>query len=182
MVEVRAVATAVATAAAATAAATAVVEMGVVGRVHDPEGRAAVKAVGVKAVAATVVAREVARAEAKAAEARAVGSEVAYHRGVGVLVFVTLSLHMFVWWGKWGNEGTLNSNIVAYNTLAVSPERVTESDWTVPTSELAWLLLAVSVGLAAVGRRAAYAWFRPVHVYAGTVYYVAALFHAWSFW
>eukprot|EP00048_Salpingoeca_helianthica_P003124 m.64117 g.64117 ORF g.64117 m.64117 type:complete len:828 (-) comp12505_c1_seq2:67-2550(-) len=107
---------------------------------------------------------------------------LAYHRFLGGITYIILTLHTIVWWAKWGAEGNLNNNIIAINTLYANPTFQTDSDWTIPAAELAYLLLTFTVIGALVARRRVYAVFQATHKYIGLVYFVVAIFHAWSFW
>ena len=107
---------------------------------------------------------------------------IKYHRLLGLLAYVLVTLHAWVWWNKWASEGSLGANILSFNSISISPSRGTLRDFTIPIVEFAWFLLTASLLSALLLRRKLYPIFRYTHQYIGAIYYVAALLHAWSFW
>ncbi len=107
-----------------------------------------------------------------------------YHRILGAMCYVVLTIHAMMWWIKWWVEGNLANNIVAFNAAYMSPTYITKHDFTYPMVQLVWLLLTMSLLVAVLLRRrpALYAVFQYTHKYIGMFYYVVAILHAWSFW
>eukprot|EP01049_Picozoa_sp_SAG25_P000897 SAG25_NODE_33_length_20262_cov_33.203293_25_plen_101_part_00 len=52
-----------------------------------------------------------------------------YHRGLGMITYVLVTAHMFLWWIKWAKEGTFWHNLVSLKRL------LDESPWLQYTSE-----------------------------------------------
>ena len=46
---------------------------------------------------------------------------VKYHRLMGLWAWCMVTLHMLLWWIKWGMEGTLGHNIFTINDLKITP-------------------------------------------------------------
>ena len=46
---------------------------------------------------------------------------VKYHRLMGLFAWCMVTLHMLLWWIKWGMEGTLGHNIFTINDLKITP-------------------------------------------------------------
>jgi hypothetical protein len=105
-----------------------------------------------------------------------------YHRILGLLAYVFLTVHGCIWWSKWWREGSLGNNIVTYNKLIISPIRTAYQDFSIPIAELQWVLMTVSLLLAVLLRRRAYEVFQYSHKFFGVMFYVTAVVHAWSFW
>ena len=105
-----------------------------------------------------------------------------YHRGLGGLTYLFVTLHMALWWAKWAMEGTLWHNLTSPAQLKITRFWVHGDNFTVVLAQLAWVALTGMIGLALFARRAAYEWFYYVHVPVGLSFLGAALIHAWSFW
>ena len=105
-----------------------------------------------------------------------------YHRFLGVLCYMILTLHACAWWGKWWYEGNLGTNIFAYNYLLLSSKRVSYMEFTIPLAETVWFLMTLSLIMALFFRRVFYNIFQYSHTFIGVLYYVTAIVHAWSFW
>ena len=119
---------------------------------------------------------------------------VKYHRVMGRLVWLLVTLHMLLWQGKWAREGILWSNVFTVNNLQITaacPPSNTDDDacgnrvhfdnWTIPMAEAAWLLLTVVVIVAVACRRSRWEWFQYTH-HLVWAFFAAALMHAWSNW
>lgn len=105
-----------------------------------------------------------------------------YHRILGSITFLSMTLHACTWWGKWWKEGNLGTNIFAYNFLWLSSERISYMDFSNPVAETAWALMGISLLMAVTLRRRLYDVFQYSHKYIGIMYFVSAIVHAWSFW
>ena len=46
---------------------------------------------------------------------------VKYHRFMGLWAWCMVTLHMLLWWIKWGLEGTLANNLFTINNLQITP-------------------------------------------------------------
>ena len=107
---------------------------------------------------------------------------IKYHRGLGLLTYLFVTAHMLLWWIKWAIEGTWWWNLVHPEDLKISPDWHHSDNFTIITSELAWLALTFMIGLALFARRSSYELFYYIHVPVGISFMAAALLHAWSFW
>lgn len=105
-----------------------------------------------------------------------------YHRGLGMLTYIFVTLHMLLWWIKWAIEGTWWHNMTRPDDLKISPDWHHSDNFTIIVSEAAWLALTFMIGLALFARRSSYELFYYVHVPVGISFLVAALMHAWTFW
>ncbi len=85
-------------------------------------------------------------------------------------------------WGKWNAEGILSDNILAYNSLQLSPGRVAFQDFSIPLIEFTWLLLTISLITAVTLRRRLYFIFQATHRFVGIIFFVTSIIHSWSFW
>jgi predicted ferric reductase len=118
---------------------------------------------------------------------------VKYHRGMGFVAYVCVTVHMVIWLGKWGVEGTLGNNLTQIANLKtmLPTVRIVNGtctgvaphwdDFTIVLSWIGWVFLTVMVAIAVQCRRRNYELFHYVHHFAW-VYYVIALLHAWAFW
>ena len=107
---------------------------------------------------------------------------IKYHRMLGALAYVVVTLHAVVWWCKWWKEGNLGVNIVSYRHMYISNYGYAMSDYSMTLAQLAWALMTVSLLMAALLRRRSYAVFQYSHKFVGIVFYVSAIVHGWSFW
>ena len=64
---------------------------------------------------------------------------VRYHRVAGGLAWVSVTVHMLLWFAKWQKEGKLLHNMVSLSEMHVSAEVVHWDNFTIPLVELAWL-------------------------------------------
>ena len=107
---------------------------------------------------------------------------IKYHRLLGLIGYVFVTLHAWIWWNKWASEGHLGDNIATINSLYVSSAHVAFQDFSILLAEMAWLLITVSLLMAVLLRRKLYSWFQYTHKYFGIIFYVTAIFHAWALW
>eukprot|EP00048_Salpingoeca_helianthica_P012116 m.174893 g.174893 ORF g.174893 m.174893 type:complete len:910 (+) comp15329_c1_seq4:2068-4797(+) len=107
---------------------------------------------------------------------------IRYHRLMGAIALLFVTLHGMVWWVKWLEERHLGDNIFSIDHLWISPVRISYMDWSIPIAETAWFLMLMSVISAVLLRRKLYPVFQYSHKYIGTIFYVSILYHAWSFW
>ena len=105
-----------------------------------------------------------------------------YHRMLGALAYVASTVHGAIWWSKWWHEGNLGRNIFEYRNLLVTNYRIAKSDYSTTIAEVSWVLITVSLLMAALLRRKHYAIFQYSHKFIGIVFYVSAIVHGWSFW
>ena len=45
-----------------------------------------------------------------------------YHRGLGLVTYLLVTVHMLLWWLKWLLEGTLWHNLTRPDDLKISPD------------------------------------------------------------
>jgi len=107
---------------------------------------------------------------------------VKYHRLLGGLSWLLVTLHMLVWMGKWAKQGILWNNVITIDNLAIDPYKFHWDNFTILVTETAWLIMTVSIILAVFVRRQSYEAFYYLHQYAGILFFVAAVWHAWGFW
>ena len=105
---------------------------------------------------------------------------IKYHRILGYLTFLFMTLHALIWWCKWLEEGHLGENIFEYKKLY--EYRIAYQDWSISVIETAWALMGASILMAIFVRRRVYEFFQYSHKYIGIIYYVSAINHAWSMW
>ena len=117
---------------------------------------------------------------------------VRYHRFLGSLAYLLVTVHMLIWFVKWGIEGTLLNNmfhidnLILGDTVWVDKATCTGfyphwDNFTIPLTWIGWLGLTVMVSIAMACRRKNYELFHYIHHFAW-VYYIIALMHAWTFW
>lgn len=116
---------------------------------------------------------------------------VKWHRVAGRLAWAFVTAHMVVWQIKWIKEGTLWNNVVTINNLIITPakgpndplegDEVHADNFTVVIAEFGWLVLTLSLVAANFSRRWNYELFHYLH-HAVWIFFLAALFHAWSHW
>jgi predicted ferric reductase len=115
---------------------------------------------------------------------------VKYHRALGRLTWLLVTVHLSLWLIKWSLEGTLRANITTIDNLQVTAldpndpntEGGTHGDnWTIVVVEIAWILLTVALLVATFLRRWNYELFQYTHVFA-LLFMFAAIVHAWSHW
>eukprot|EP00056_Hartaetosiga_gracilis_P014109 m.239742 g.239742 ORF g.239742 m.239742 type:complete len:800 (-) comp14013_c0_seq1:142-2541(-) len=104
-----------------------------------------------------------------------------YHRVLGVLAYTLLTVHMLLWYIKWGIEKTLANNLFTLDYLQITPDNIHFDNFTIILNELTWLLVTVMVFIALFKRRNNYKLFYYTHQFA-IIFYIVALFHAWTFW
>ena len=105
-----------------------------------------------------------------------------YHRGLGYLVYMFVTVHMVLWWIKWSKEGILWNNLTRPDNTLITKYWPHPDNFTIVVAQLAWLALTGMIGLAVFARRAAYELFYYIHVPVGISFLAAAVMHAWSFW
>ena len=104
------------------------------------------------------------------------------HKILGVVVYFAVTVHMCTWLDKWNKEGTLWYNMTSISLLKVSPARVSTHNWTVPACLFVWLCTTLSLITAILFRRVHYHVFQRFHRWMGMLYFLVAVWHAWSFW
>jgi predicted ferric reductase len=107
---------------------------------------------------------------------------IKYHRLLGAFSWLLVTLHMLVWMGKWAKQGILWNNVITIDNLAIDPYTFHWDNFTILVTETAWLIMTISVILAVFVRRQSYEWFYYLHQYAGILFFVAGVWHAWGFW
>ena len=109
---------------------------------------------------------------------------IKYHRGLGLITYLFVTAHMLLWWCKWAIEGTWWHNLTRPDDLKISPDWHHSDNFTIITSELAWLALTGMIGLALFARRSSYELFYYIHVPVGSKFpaqsAVACDFHTLS--
>lgn len=116
---------------------------------------------------------------------------VKWHRLAGRLAWAFVTAHMVVWQIKWIREGTLWNNVVTIDNLTITPakgpddplegDEVHADNFTVVVAEFGWLVLTLSLVAANFSRRWNYELFHYLH-HAVWIFFLTALFHAWSHW
>lgn len=101
---------------------------------------------------------------------------IQYHRWAGVVVFISLTGHMLVWWINWGVNGTLIHNIFSVQNI---PHL---DNWSIPLMQLTWLGAAVMILLSQNWfRRRRFELFYYTHHFF-IIFFITGLIHAWSMW
>eukprot|EP00043_Microstomoeca_roanoka_P001253 m.31779 g.31779 ORF g.31779 m.31779 type:complete len:810 (-) comp10719_c0_seq1:453-2882(-) len=106
---------------------------------------------------------------------------IGYHRGLGVVAYTFLTVHMLLWLIKWGIEGTLKNNLWTLDYLQITPEVIHYDNFTIIIAEITWVLVTAMVFIALFARRNNYQLFYYSH-HIAIIFYVVAISHAWSFW
>jgi predicted ferric reductase len=117
---------------------------------------------------------------------------IKHHRALGVVAYLSVTVHMCIWLGKWGVEGTLGNNLTNAHGLQVAPTHFIDAakcegmhphydNFTIIPSWVGWVLLTGMVAIAGLLRRKNYELFYYTHHFAW-VYYIIALLHAWGMW
>jgi predicted ferric reductase len=129
---------------------------------------------------------------------------IVYHRYLGKLTWLLVTIHMLLWQVKWLFEGNLINNMTNQRNLVVTrcedspgghpcfyfndddPAPFTSSslhadNFTIVLAEIAWLLLTVVLFFAVFSRRTNYELFHYTH-HAVLVFFLVAILHAWSHW
>lgn len=128
---------------------------------------------------------------------------IVYHRYLGKLTWMLVTIHMLLWQVKWLFEGNLINNMTNQRNLAVTrcedaPNgkaclTYTDDDapfasaalhadnFTIVLAEIAWLLLTVVLFFAVFSRRTNYELFHYTH-HAVMIFFLVAILHAWSHW
>eukprot|EP00455_Lapot_gusevi_P040909 TRINITY_DN4681_c0_g1_i1.p1 TRINITY_DN4681_c0_g1~~TRINITY_DN4681_c0_g1_i1.p1 ORF type:complete len:591 (+),score=160.58 TRINITY_DN4681_c0_g1_i1:377-2149(+) len=108
---------------------------------------------------------------------------IKYHRVLAGIAYLAITAHTAVWLIKWALQGILWHNLIAITELRVAPgiDNTHWDNFTVVTSEVAWIITTIMVVLAVVYRRTHYELFYYTH-YAAIGLYLTALIHAWCFW
>ena len=105
---------------------------------------------------------------------------LSYHRGLGWMTYIFMTLHMLLWWVKWWSEGNWIHNLYSL-TLRVSEWNWHYDNFTVPFTHLMWVALTISIALTFL-RRKSYELFYYFHLPVGLLFYVVGVLHAWNFW
>lgn len=108
-------------------------------------------------------------------------SFLSYHKVLGYIVYILVTIHMLLWMIKWLGEGSLASNVVSIDFLEVSQQVYHYDNFTVVLAEIAWIMATAIIFTALFCRRRNYEIFYYVH-HLGIVIYLIALLHAWNFW
>ena len=106
---------------------------------------------------------------------------VRYHRTAGGLAWLSVTVHMGLWFAKWRKDQMLLHNMASLSEMHVSAEVVHWDNFTIPLVELAWLGLTGMVMVAVLFRRSNFEWFYLTHHFAAS-FLLAAIMHAWSLW
>jgi predicted ferric reductase len=107
-----------------------------------------------------------------------------WHRGLGAVSYLAMTLHMAVWWIKWSLEGTFWLNLFPPNSNAwlwITPTVNHFENFTIVMSHVSWILLTGTLVVAWWGRRKMYRLFYLIHQLT-LVTLLVGLVHAWSFW
>ena len=107
-----------------------------------------------------------------------------WHRGLGAVAYLAVTLHMSLWWLKWALDGTLSRNLFAIDThrwLWVTPSWNHYENWSVLMAQIGWIFFTLCIVLAWTVRRTMYRWFYVSH-HVAVVFTVFGLLHAWAFW
>jgi len=108
-----------------------------------------------------------------------------WHRGLGAVAFLFVTIHMLLWWVKWGIEGSLTANIFfnidTNKWLWVTPTWQHYENWSVLMAQIAWVFMLGMIIIALTCRRKMYRVFCLSH-HVGVIFLMVGLIHAWSFW
>ena len=105
-----------------------------------------------------------------------------WHRGLGAVAYICVTLHMFCWWRKWAQDGTLQANMFFIDTthwLWVTPSWNHYENWSVLMAQIGWLFFTACLVLAWTVRRKMYRLFYLSH-HIAIVFTVFGLLHAWG--
>eukprot|EP01138_Halocafeteria_seosinensis_P009236 gb/GECG01009439.1/.p1 GENE.gb/GECG01009439.1/~~gb/GECG01009439.1/.p1 ORF type:complete len:825 (+),score=42.55 gb/GECG01009439.1/:1-2475(+) len=108
-------------------------------------------------------------------------SFLSYHKILGYITYLLLTVHMVLWMIKWLGEGSLASNVVSIDFLEISSNEYHYDNFTVVLAEIAWIMASAIIFTALLCRRRNYEIFYYVH-HLGIIIYFVALLHAWNFW
>lgn len=78
---------------------------------------------------------------------------VRYHRAVGGLAWLAVTLHMLFWLIKWGIEGYLWHNLTSNQSLYISPHNNHWDNFTIPIATVAWVGVTLMILVALFARR-----------------------------
>lgn len=116
---------------------------------------------------------------------------IKHHRAFSLVGYATVTLHMLIWFVKWGLEGSLANNMFNARGLEVQPrdpltpcELITKThfnNFTIVPVWLGWILLTAMIGFAMAYRRTKYNLFRLTHYYSWVYYFISVL-HSWGLW
>ena len=121
---------------------------------------------------------------------------VKHHRALGVVAYLSVTIHLFIWVGKWAAEGTLGNNLFNPVYLQIQPEEYVNrttcvakwtsskphfDNFTILPAWIGWVLLTAMLAIAQLCRRKNYELFYYTHHFAW-VYYIIALMHSWGLW
>eukprot|EP00055_Hartaetosiga_balthica_P005449 m.15995 g.15995 ORF g.15995 m.15995 type:complete len:794 (-) comp4555_c0_seq1:259-2640(-) len=104
-----------------------------------------------------------------------------YHRVLGVVAYTLLTVHMLLWYIKWGIEKTLANNLFTLDYLQITPKNIHYDNFTIILNEISWVLVTIMIFIALFKRRNNYKLFYYSHQFA-IIFYIVALVHAWTFW
>ena len=114
---------------------------------------------------------------------------IRYHRMLGAVAWIWVTLHMWLWQIKFIKDGTLAQNcwkIDGLTNFIISgtmddPIEVRQTQWTIPIMEITWLLCTISLSLAVFVRTYNYEIFKYTH-YLMMLFFITGFLHAFSFW
>eukprot|EP00042_Codosiga_hollandica_P050205 m.595124 g.595124 ORF g.595124 m.595124 type:complete len:901 (-) comp58040_c0_seq5:139-2841(-) len=104
-----------------------------------------------------------------------------YHRFMGLIAYLAVCSHAFLWWIKWGLEGTLAHNLVSIDSVIVSPLNTHYDNFTIFLAQICWVLLTIMIFFALFFRRRNYELFYYTHFFS-IIFMIAMCLHAWGFW
>jgi hypothetical protein len=88
---------------------------------------------------------------------------VKFHRMLGRVCWVLVTLHMVLWQVKWIQEGTFAMNLLTLTNLTVDPTTTHPNNFTIPLAEIAWLALTLALLAAGLLRRYSFETFQYTH-------------------
>jgi len=107
-----------------------------------------------------------------------------WHRGLGGVSYIAVTLHMLLWWAKWMLDGTFVKNLILIDTqkwLWVTPSWNHYENFSVLMAQVSWVLFTVAIAIAWTCRRRMYRLFYVSH-HLAILFVFMGMVHAWSFW
>jgi predicted ferric reductase len=107
-----------------------------------------------------------------------------WHRGLGAVAYIMVTIHMLLWWLKFILDGTFVRNLLSIDTdkwLWITPTWNHYENWSVIMAQVSWFLFTFSIVIAFRLRRKMYRLFYISHHLAVFFFFIGVM-HAWSFW
>lgn len=106
---------------------------------------------------------------------------IRYHRFMGVIAYILMTLHMLFWYFKWMKEGIFWHNLVNFDWFLIHPQDPHYDNFTPLMMTIMWVFMSVVIVIAVWWRRSNYTLFYITHLFS-IIFFIATIMHAWSFW